>query len=134
MTKLNKIMDEMYREALAKTNNAQLKTGYATREIDGVEVKLVITPVRTNSKTLNQRTWWVAGKRTGVARIAEAIAAAAPEAEEVLLEQREGESICAMLRRAAAEWDGARKEFIAIAAARGINKATAATQWNQGRK
>lgn len=45
-----------------------------------------------------------------------------------------GKSTCEALRTTAAEWDGTRKEFIAAAEAAGVNKATAATQWQKGRK
>lgn len=40
---------------------------------------------------------------------------------------------CAGLRDTAAAWTGTRGEFIAICEQHGVNKATAATQWQKGR-
>lgn len=45
-----------------------------------------------------------------------------------------GDSRCAALRYVAKKWEGRRTDFIAAAEKYGINKATASTQWQKGRK
>jgi len=45
-----------------------------------------------------------------------------------------GDSRCKALRHVARKWTGSRAEFVAAAEAFGVNKATAGTQWQQGRK
>lgn len=62
----------------------------------------------------------------------EEIVAQEEAADEWML--RNGETKVAMLRRIAAGWTGTRKEFIEKALSESINKHTAATQWQAGRK
>lgn len=66
-----------------------------------------------------------------VANLDQAAAEALLDAE--LFVPAEGEKLVQMLRRLAAGWTGTRKEFIDGAAARGINKHTAATQYQLGK-
>lgn len=155
MTNLNNIMDSLHTEAQAGVNNARLIEGSAVADVDGVTLRIVITPVRTNGRTCNQRTWWVNGKRVAVAKVADAIAAARPEQveeeEEVLPasftqpdasfaaeyswhRQTAELTKVAALRAVAHGWKWARKDFLAAAEKYGINRHTAATQWQAGRK
>lgn len=55
-------------------------------------------------------------------------------AEQFASYRADGLTKCRTLRAVAAGWKGTRKEFTEAADKYGINKATAGTQWQHGRK
>lgn len=149
------IQNEMIEEATKQLNDEKTYT-FIRRDIGGVEIKLSMFEVRTNSKRQVNKIWYVNDKKTAAAKVQiafeEALDAEIDDIEQEVekLEiatqpdasfaatysgHRQADlSKTAALRATAKGWGWTRKEFLSAAEKYGINRATAATQWQQGRK
>lgn len=67
---MTKAMEKLASEARAKTNLADLRSGSATGEINGHNVRCEGLPINTNSKRQVSLIWFINGKRASRAKVA----------------------------------------------------------------